>query len=142
MIVCDTSGLLALLDESEAKHTAVKTALEGTQPPYFLPALILVELDYLLKKRAGSSVARRFFDQVVSGAFQLEPFGTEDLAIVTRILDANRGLDLGVADASVVALAGRLGVRQILTLDQRHFRVVQALDGHPFELLPADFWLH
>ena len=138
MIVCDTSGLLALLDESEAKHSAVEIALAATQPPYLLPALILVELDYLLKKRAGSGVARRFLDEVVSGAFQLEPFRTEDLALVTRILDAYQGLDLGVADASVVALASRLGARQILTLDQRHFRVVQSLSGRPFELLPAD----
>lgn len=140
MIVCDTSGLLALLDESEADHAAVRAALEATQPPYLVPALILVELDYLLQKRGGRSVARRFLDEVASGAFQLEPFGSEDLEIVTRILDAHQSFDIGVADASVVALAGRLGVRQILTLDQRHFRVV--LSGHPFELLPADFQVH
>jgi predicted nucleic acid-binding protein len=53
--------------------------------------------------------------------------------------DANHAdLDLGLADASVIAAAERKGVRRILTVDLRDFRVVRALDGKPFSLLPAD----
>jgi predicted nucleic acid-binding protein len=43
-----------------------------------------------------------------------------------------------LADASVIATAERLGTRRILTVDERHFRVVRASDGKPFILLPAD----
>ena len=43
---------------------------------------------------------------------------------------------IGVADASLVALASRYRTRTILTLDRRHFTVVRPLDGGRFTLLP------
>jgi predicted nucleic acid-binding protein len=46
---------------------------------------------------------------------------------------------LGLADASLVALAERLGTPSIATLDERRFRAVRPLTGaKAFELLPAD----
>jgi predicted nucleic acid-binding protein len=44
---------------------------------------------------------------------------------------------ISLADASIVVLAERHGVRDALTLDERHFRVLMA-GGKPFRLLPAD----
>jgi predicted nucleic acid-binding protein len=43
-----------------------------------------------------------------------------------------------LTDASVVVLADRYGAKDILTLDERHFRVVRTRDRRPFRLLPAD----
>jgi len=42
------------------------------------------------------------------------------------------------ADASLVVLAARSETRDILTLDERHFRAVVDARGRPFRLLPAD----
>jgi hypothetical protein len=53
-------------------------------------------------------------------------------------LSQDADLDLGLADASVAVLAGRYGVRDILTLDERHFRTLRGPGGRPFRLLPAD----
>jgi uncharacterized protein len=47
-------------------------------------------------------------------------------------------LPLGTTDASVIALADRLGVREIATLDRRHFTVVTPKDGGHFNLLPEE----
>jgi predicted nucleic acid-binding protein len=47
-------------------------------------------------------------------------------------------LDLGLADASVVALAGRLHTLNILTLDERHFRAIEVAPGRAARLLPFD----
>jgi predicted nucleic acid-binding protein len=42
-------------------------------------------------------------------------------------------------DASLVAIAARLGTTDIATLDERHFRTLRPLTGEPaFRLLPAD----
>jgi predicted nucleic acid-binding protein len=46
-------------------------------------------------------------------------------------------LPLGAVDASVVAVAERLRVRQVATLDRRHFSVVRP-NCDPFELLPNE----
>jgi hypothetical protein len=45
-------------------------------------------------------------------------------------------LDLGAADASVVALAERLGVTTIATVDRRDFSVVRPKHVAAFELVP------
>jgi predicted nucleic acid-binding protein len=47
-------------------------------------------------------------------------------------------LAISLADASIVVLAERHGVRDVLTLDERHFRVLTTSDGEPLRLLPAD----
>jgi predicted nucleic acid-binding protein len=45
-------------------------------------------------------------------------------------------LPFGTVDASVVAVAERLGVREVITLDRRHFSVVRPLRVPAFALLP------
>jgi uncharacterized protein len=51
----------------------------------------------------------------------------------------NQSLGLGLADASLIALASRLETTRIATLDERHFRIVKPLTGQAaFVLLPAD----
>lgn len=45
---------------------------------------------------------------------------------------------MGLADASLVVLAHRYGTDRLLTLDERHFRVLRTREGQPFRLLPAD----
>jgi len=62
-------------------------------------------------------------------------------AIISSVNVAERYADtsLGLADASLVALAERLATTRIATLDERHFRVVRPLTaGDAFQLLPAD----
>jgi hypothetical protein len=47
-----------------------------------------------------------------------------------------RDMPLGTVDASVIALAERLKVSQIATLDHRHSSVVRPAHVESFELLP------
>jgi hypothetical protein len=56
-----------------------------------------------------------------------------------KIAERYAASELGLADASLVVLAERLGTIEIATLDERHFRVVRPLaGGEAFHLLPAD----
>ena len=61
-----------------------------------------------------------------------------DLLRCRELIDHYRNLPLGLADASVVATAERLGVQRVLTVDLRHFRVVRPLSFSHFVLLPSD----
>lgn len=138
MIVLDTSGLLAALDGSDARHHAASAALRSAGVPRLLSPFVLAELDYLLSTRVSTRVARRFLEEVASGAYQLEPFSTSDVRAALAVLDGYADLDLGIADASLVVLAERHDCDALLTLDERHFRVVRSARGRPFRLLPAD----
>jgi predicted nucleic acid-binding protein len=77
-------------------------------------------------------------DEVGRGAYRLEAFTAPDVQVARTILERYADLSLGLADVSVMVLADRYGTHDILTLDERHFRAVVALDGEPFRLMPAD----
>ena len=52
------------------------------------------------------------------------------------LVETYTDLPLGTSDASVIAVAERLGVATVATLDQRHFRVVRPFHIEAFTLLP------
>ncbi len=56
------------------------------------------------------------------------------MSVIERYAELARGL----ADASNVVLATRYDVLDVLTLDERHFRVLRGPRDRPFGLLPAD----
>jgi uncharacterized protein len=98
---------------------------------------ILTEVDYLIDVKVGVKAERDLLDDILGGAFTLEPFTLVDLHRSRELIDQYRTLDLGLADAAVIATADRAGTRR-LAVDERHFRVVRPADGKPFTLLPAD----
>lgn len=138
MIIVDTSVLLSAMDADDPAQGRAAAVLRGTAGARFLSPFVLAELDYLLAKRVGPHVARRLLDEVIDGAYHLEPFDSTDLARAAGIIDRYRDLDLGLADASIVVLAERHRVNRIATFDERHFRALRGPDGRPFRILPAD----
>jgi uncharacterized protein len=72
------------------------------------------------------------------GTYRLEAFDAAEIAAAERLIGRHANLEIGLADASIVVLANRYGVRDLLTLDERHFRVLRGPAGRPFRLLPAD----
>lgn len=138
MILLDTSGLLAAIDASQQTHAAAAAALEAASSPRLLSPFVLAELDYLLATRVGSAAARTLLGEVARGAYRLEPVGPTDIAAAAEIIERFEDLQIGLADASIVVLADRHGCRDVLTLDDRHFRLLPGPRGEPFRLLPAD----
>jgi hypothetical protein len=47
-----------------------------------------------------------------------------------------RGFPLGVADSSVVALAERMRLSEVATLDRRHFHAISPMHVDALTLLP------
>ena len=138
MILVDTSGLLSAMDSDDPDQRRTSAAIRASRGPRLLSPFVLAELDYLLARRVGTAVARRLLDEVVAGAYRLEPFDAEDVRRAAAIVDRYHDLDLGLADASIVVLAERHGVSDIVTLDERHFRAVLGPGGRRFRILPAD----
>lgn len=137
MILLDTSGLLAWLDAGQQHHEAVAAAMRPLRGPYLLSPFVLAELDYLLATRVGAAAQHALLEEVARGAFRLEPFAATDIHRALAVMERFRDQDIGLADASIVVLAERHEVLDVLTLDERHFRVLQGA-GKPFRLLPAD----
>lgn len=138
MIILDTSGLLAAVDASQRQHQAARRALEAAPPPWALSQFVLAELDYLLATRVGQTAERALLSEVGRAVYRLETLDADEIAAAERLIGRHASLQIGLADASIVVLANRFGVRDLLTLDERHFRVLRGPGGRPFRLLPAD----
>ena len=69
---------------------------------------------------------------------RLESFAASDIRRALVVLEQFKDLDIGVADASIVVLAERYRVADVLTLDERHFRPLRHSGKRPFRLVPAD----
>ncbi len=137
MILLDTSGLLAAIDAGQRAHGEATASLQAARPPMLISPFVLAELDYLLATRVGEAARASLLEEVQRGAYVLEPMTGADVGRALTIVKRHADLGISLADASIVVLAERHRVRDVLTLDERHFRVLQA-GGKPLRLLPAD----
>ena len=137
MILVDTSGLIAAYDRDDRHHQGAVHALPNPQPKILSP-FVHAELDYLLTEQIGHHASIRLLEDVERGVFELAQFSTTDVSTALHVVRRYAGLQIGLADASLVVLAERFECRTILTLDQRHFRTIVARGGAPFRLLPLD----
>ena len=133
----DTSGVLAAIDPRQEHHAAAARALLQPQRRILSP-FVLAELDYLIETNAGQLAELALLDDVARGAYELDPFGSEEMAAASAIIRRCADLRIGLADASIVVLAHRHCCSDVLTLDQWHFRVLVGPEERPFRLLPQD----
>src|SRR5215470_5331170 len=84
-------------------------------------------LDHALKSQ--------FIEAVRDGVFHQEELGGSDLDRVVELMCRFQDFPLGVADASLIAVAERLKIREIASIDG-HFRAVRPHGIDFFTLLP------
>ena len=84
------------------------------------------EVDYLATKYLGERVARNFLEDINQDNFSLLPLELVDLTKAIKIMARYRDLPLGLVDASLLVLAERYSINKILTLDRRHFNLIQS----------------
>jgi uncharacterized protein len=133
-VVLDTSVVFALYDEDDACHPLARDWLLETDEDLVTTPLALAEMDFLVTRNGGDEAVQRLWHDLDIGAIGVRWWAdalTETLGVVRR------HPFLGLVDASLVALSGRLRTSRIATFDQ-HFRSVLTPDGEPFVVLPAD----
>jgi hypothetical protein len=137
LIILDTSFVVALFHEPDAGHHEAADFYTNVKGGFATTPLVLAEIDYMLHSRCASPVVEAFHDQVRAGALGVEWWPKLEVE-AADIADRYADIGLGLTDASLVALAGRLETTRIASFDERHLRAVEPLGGGSFELLPAD----
>lgn len=139
MIVLDSSVVLALIDASDINHKRVWKWMEGVPDELCTTPLVLAELDHLVPIKGGPVAVQALREDFRDGAYTVEWWRS---ALRETIATASlyESIDLGLTDASLIALAAHLETTRVATLDERHFRAVRPLssDTTSFTLLPAD----
>ncbi len=135
-VVVDTSGLFALANRRDRNHAVTARFVQEGTELLLVPVTVLTEADYLLASRIGTLASTAVMRSIGLGQFQLEQVTRADLLRASDLMEQYADSELGVVDATIVAIAERLDITQILTLDRRDFRIIQPRHCAAFELLP------
>lgn len=134
--ILDTSFLFALTDQSDRNHERVLAVAQSSNEILVLPVAVLPEICYLIMSRLGHQVMRHFVSSLTTQAVQIEPVTSEDLLRINEVLEQYADSQLDFTDAAIVAIAERLVIDRIYTLDRRDFSIIRPSHCDYFELLP------
>ncbi len=139
MILCDTGPIVAAaLVDDDHHHACVElfTGMHLAGRPLLVPGTVVAEVGYLLAREAGARVEALFLTALADGDFRLVDLTAQDFRRAAEMVETYRDLPLGTTDATVIALAERLGLHEVATLDRRHFSVVRPRHVAALTLLP------
>jgi predicted nucleic acid-binding protein len=142
MILCDTGPLVAAVIQSEGSHHScveLFTGLRLARRKLMLPATVVAEVGYMLNALAGPTDESVFLRAIAEGDFEPVDLTVSDYARMAELVAQYDDFPLGTTDASVIAIAERLGIAEIATLDRRHFLAVRPNHIDHFRLLPERF---
>ncbi|MDB9527380.1 PIN domain-containing protein [Oscillatoria sp. CS-180] len=132
--LADTSGIIALLDKSDLHHEAAVRIAQTER--LWVPSTVLPEVDYMVTKYLSVQVATAFLEDLMQSAFQYVAVELPDIKHAIRVIQKYKDVPLGIVDASIVAIAERYQIQRILTLDRRHFSLIQPESMAYLQLLP------
>ena len=101
-----------------------------------LPTPVIVEVAYLLLRDIGPIAVAEFLEGLASTDLVLIEPEDSDYQRAAAVLRQYNDAHIDLVDSLIVAIAERLNIRLILTLDQRHFRMFRPQHCTAFELLP------
>ncbi|MEM8777836.1 MAG: PIN domain-containing protein [Cyanobacteria bacterium P01_G01_bin.49] len=133
-VIADTSGIIAFLDRDDHYHSLAVNIVANYQ--IYIPVTVLLEVDYLATKYLGERVARSFIEDLGDGSFNYLNIESNEIDKITKLMKRYKDLPLGFVDASLVVLVERHQIQSILTLDRRHFNLIQSEQVKYLEILP------
>lgn len=127
--------MLAVVIENDDFHELCAGTLEDETAP-LLPDLVLSELAYLILRDGDYEILTDLLDAIVAGELKLVDTLPADLARASELLKTYRDTRIDFVDCVIIAMAERLNITRILTIDRRHFTIVRPKHCAYFEILP------
>lgn len=121
MILVDAGPLVALVDADDQYHKKCVAALKVMREPLVTVWPPVTEAMYLLGDLPKAQEA--LWEMLARGVLQLLPLDLTDITRMRELMSkyADRPMDL--ADAALVRVAEREGIRKIFTVDREDFGV-------------------
>lgn len=134
LAIVDAGPLYAALDPEDVEHHASRELLERSDLQLVIPALAVAEASYFAQTRLGP----RAESLLLRGLAEMDVAAPtpEDFTRMAELVETYADWPLGGCDASVLALAERLGTTTVITFDHRHFGALRTAAGEPLRLLP------
>lgn len=135
-VIVDASFLVSLTSAKERQHAACVQVAQGLNGRLIIPITVLPEAAFLIARRISHRAMRAFISKLQNPQWQIETITASDFERATQILDVYQDAALDFADGTIVAVAERMNVETILTLDRRDFQMIRPRHTTYFTLLP------
>jgi len=116
VILVDTNALVAAARTADTHHVAAARLLRETDDRFLVAPTVLAETCYLLHEFGGPAPEVAFLRSIAAGELELAVLTVADVARMAELAERYADLGLGGTDASLVALAERLGLTTLATL--------------------------
>lgn len=127
-IIVDTGPLVALFRRRDRDHARVVRFLRE-QPCMLLTTCHVVTEAWHLLSDAARLDMMRWIDAGGAAMFEIDAGGAKRML---TLLQKYRDRPMDIADASLVVLAERIGINEILTIDRADFDVYRLPGGRGF----------
>jgi hypothetical protein len=144
VILCDTGPLVAAFNRADTDHARCVGFLRQSWSRLVVPSLAVTEVCHLLsdpRRRGRPGLAAEFCAAIADDELRVIEVTPYDYRRMAELLTAYASLRLQAVDACVVALAERLDLREVATLDRRDFQLIaprHMRKGERLRLLPDD----
>ncbi|MBC8171709.1 MAG: PIN domain-containing protein [Anaerolineae bacterium] len=135
-VLVDSSALYALFSKDDPDHEAVRQVFQTLQADFILPQVVLTEAAFLFNRAGGMRLVAIFLELLTKTDLPLEPVTYTDLRRATELLRSYHDTKLELVDCCLIALAERLTITHIATLDRRDFAILRTKDGKSLTILP------
>ncbi len=132
----DTGFWYASIDDSDEYHETVVPIAANIRENVIIPIPAITEIAYLILRNRGIEKLAQFSESLSVTKFHLETPTSEDYKRAAEILRKYDDANIDFVDACIVAIAERLNITKILTVDRRHFGMFKPKHCAAFEILP------
>ncbi|MCC6196258.1 MAG: PIN domain-containing protein [Burkholderiales bacterium] len=130
-VVVDSGFLIALFDETDTFHSRCRNWLRDYRGKFLTTEAVLTETMALLSTTQQLRCLEWLANASAASLLEVDR-APLDFGAIERLARKYRDQPMDFADASVVLLAVRMGVREILTADRRDFAVYRGARGARF----------
>lgn len=134
MILVDAGPLVALVNQADQNHAACTTALLEVRDPLVTCWPVLAEAMFLLSYSWGAQDT--LWGMIASETPHLVSIDATDVPRIRELMAKYRDLPMDLADAALVRIAEREGIRRVFTTDRRDFTIYRPARIGRFELIP------
>jgi uncharacterized protein len=132
LILIDAGPMVALLSRRDRHHGACRSALRSIREELVTVWPAAVEAMYLLRTPANQEL---LWEMLMDENPRVLPLDLQDMAGMKRLMQKYSDRPMDLADAALVHVAEREGIRKIFTIDRSDFSVYRVA-GKALSILP------
>ena len=136
MLLVDTNIWLAAADRRSDRHAECSALVREHRDELAAPVTVVAETSWLILDRLGTAAQATFVRTITLGQVEPVDLTDADWQRCSDLIERYASMRLDLIDASLVAIAERLNLTKLASLNRRDFTIIRPRHAEAFELLP------